>query len=77
MRVSTSVALIVGMLAIAGCGQTPGERAISGGVLGAGAGAAAGAAIPGLSLGEGALIGGAAGAIGGALTTPPQRRYYY
>lgn len=53
---------------LAGCGVTPGERAVSGGLLGAGAGAAVGS-LSG-SAGTGALIGGAAGAAGGALTSP-------
>lgn len=59
-----------GLAAMVGaCGQTTGDRAISGGLLGAGTGAAVGA-ITGGSAGTGALIGGAAGAAGGALTSP-------
>ncbi|HYF09833.1 MAG TPA: YMGG-like glycine zipper-containing protein [Acetobacteraceae bacterium] len=53
---------------LAGCGVTPGERAVSGGLLGAGAGAAVGS-LSG-NAGAGALIGGAAGALGGAVTSP-------
>lgn len=49
------------------CGETKGERAISGGAIGAGAGAAAGA-VTGGSILEGAALGGAAGAATGALT---------
>jgi len=56
-------------LALAGCGTDPGERALSGGLIGAGAGAAIGAATGG-SAATGALIGGAAGAVGGAATSP-------
>jgi hypothetical protein len=52
----------------AACGTTPGERAASGGLLGAGAGAAIGS-LSG-NAGTGALIGGAAGAIAGAVTDP-------
>ena len=55
-------------LALAGCGYSPGDRAASGGLIGAGAGAAIGAATGGNPLG-GALIGGAVGAIGGAATS--------
>ncbi|HVZ27933.1 MAG TPA: YMGG-like glycine zipper-containing protein, partial [Rhizomicrobium sp.] len=53
----------------AACGTDPGERALSGGLIGAGAGAAIGAATGG-SAATGALIGGAAGAVGGAATSP-------
>jgi hypothetical protein len=54
----------------------PGQRALGGGVLGAGAGAAIGGlAGGGRGAATGALIGGAAGAVGGAVTTP-QRPYY-
>ncbi len=59
-------------LSVAACGETPGTRAVSGGLLGAGAGAALGAATGG-SAGTGALIGGGVGAVGGAVTAP--RRY--
>ena len=60
------LALIAG-LALAGCGESKGDRAISGGAMGAGAGAALGAITGGSPL-TGALIGGAAGAAAGALT---------
>lgn len=58
-------------LGLAGCGYTPGQRALSGGAIGAGAGAVIGAATGG-SAATGALIGGAVGAIGGAVTNPDQ-----
>ena len=57
----------IATLALAGCGNTSGDRALSGGMIGAGAGAAA-SALTGGSLGTGALIGGAIGAVGGAAT---------
>ena len=56
--------------ALGACGSTTGERAISGGGIGAGAGA-----LGGFMLGaplEGALLGGAVGAGTGALTNPSQ-----
>lgn len=59
-------------LGVAACGTTPGGRAVSGGLLGAGAGAGVGA-LTGGNVGTGALIGGGVGAAGGALTAP--RRY--
>ncbi|WP_372623961.1 YMGG-like glycine zipper-containing protein [Falsiroseomonas sp.] len=61
--------LAIGLAAmLAACGQTTGDRAVSGGLLGAGTGAAIGSLTG--SAGTGALLGGAAGAAGGALTNP-------
>ena len=57
------------LLATAACGDTPGQRAVTGGALGAGTGAVIGAATGGSPL-TGAVIGGAVGAVGGAATTP-------
>jgi osmotically inducible lipoprotein OsmB len=57
------------VLALAACGESPGGRAVSGGLLGAGAGAGVGA-LTGGNVGTGALIGGGIGAAGGALTAP-------
>ena len=69
MRTSfKSFAAIAALVALSACGTTPGERAVSGGLLGAGAGAAIGS-LSG-NAGTGALIGGAAGAATGALTDP-------
>ncbi len=56
-------------LALAGCGYDPGTRAVTGGLLGAGAGAGI-AAVSGGKPATGALIGGGVGAVGGALTAP-------
>lgn len=63
------------MLGLAACGYTPGERAVSGGLLGAGAGAGIGAMTGGNPL-TGALIGGGVGAVGGAVTAPPPQYRY-
>ncbi|MBV9252379.1 MAG: hypothetical protein JO227_24430 [Acetobacteraceae bacterium] len=57
------------LLLLAACGTSPGERAVSGGLLGAGAGAGV-SAITGGKPATGALIGGGVGAAGGALTSP-------
>lgn len=59
-------------VSVAACGEQPGTRAVTGGLIGAGAGAALGAATGG-NAGTGALIGGGVGAVGGAVTAP--RRY--
>jgi osmotically inducible lipoprotein OsmB len=56
-------------LGVAACGYDPGTRAVTGGLIGAGAGAGI-AAVTGGRPATGALIGGGVGAVGGALTTP-------
>ncbi len=55
------------LLVLSACGDTPGQRAVSGGLLGAGAGAGV-SALTGGRAGTGALIGGGVGALGGAVT---------
>lgn len=62
------------VLMLAGCGYTPGQRAVSGGLLGAGGGAGVAALADGDPL-TGALIGGLGGAALGALTAPQQDYY--
>ena len=56
-------------LSLAACGDTWGQRAVTGGGIGAGTGALIGALTP-MGLLPGALIGGAVGAGVGAATTP-------
>ena len=73
--------LMSASLALSGCGDpySPGQRAVGGGLLGAGGGAALGAiAGGGHGAAIGALAGGALGAAGGAATTPsrPQPQGY-
>ena len=70
------------VLALSACTDPydPGQRAVGGGLLGAGAGAAIGGlAGGGRGAAAGALIGGGVGAIGGAATTPrpPPPAYYF
>jgi len=71
MKRAISTILILGTLAmgLAGCGYSPGTRAVTGGLIGAGAGAAIAGATGGRPA-TGALIGGGVGAIGGAVTAP-------
>lgn len=66
-RLCTLAALCVLSLSLAACGSSKTDRALSGGGIGAGVGAA-GAAITGGNPWAGAAIGGAAGAATGALT---------
>ena len=68
-RITTAVAMLAMALSLAACGHRPGDRALSGGLIGAGGGAAVAAMTGGAPL-VGAAIGGAAGALGGALTSP-------
>lgn len=73
-------ALALGMaVSLGGCSDPydPGQRAVGGGVIGAGAGAAIGGLAGGGSGAlAGGLLGGAVGALGGAATAPERPRYY-
>lgn len=67
-----TLAGILGLsVTLSACGDTKGQRALSGGGIGAGIGAA-GSALTGGSPWTGAVIGGAAGAATGALTNKDQ-----
>ena len=74
MVLSRAWVLAVVALVLAGCGVTPGCRAVSTGMLGAGTGAAI-AAVAGGPVGLGAAVGGATGLFGGAVT-PPGAAYF-
>ncbi len=69
-RTMLTVISLISLFAVAACGQSTGDRALSGGGIGAGVGALGGWAV-GAPL-EGALIGGAVGAGAGALTDQNQ-----
>ena len=79
--VITSCAFALGMvLGLSACTDPydPGQRAIGGGLFGAGTGAAIGGiAGGGRGAATGALIGGTLGAVGGAATTPAPGYYGY
>ncbi|HYZ24505.1 MAG TPA: hypothetical protein VE690_20320 [Rhodopila sp.] len=63
-----SLLLLLGVtLGLAACGETTGTRAVTGGLLGAGAGAGV-SALTGGRPATGAAIGGGVGALGGVLT---------
>ena len=66
------LALIGLSLSLAACGETTGDRALSGAAIGAGTGAAVGAVAGPVGVGTGAAIGAGAGAVTGAVTTPSQ-----
>jgi hypothetical protein len=70
--IATMIVLASLGAALAGCGRTEGQRAASGGLIGAGAGAGIAAVAGGPVLGA-ALLGGAVGAGTGALTAPDRR----
>ncbi len=63
------VLTVAAMLALAACGNDPGTRALTGGAIGAGAGAVVGSAT-GVGPVGGAVVGGLGGAAIGAATTP-------
>ncbi len=76
-RVTISLALLAA-LGLSGCTDPydPGQRAVGGGLLGAGAGAALGEiAGGGRGAAIGALAGGGIGALGGAASTPQRSSY--
>ena len=57
------------LLGLSACGETWGQRAVTGGAIGAGSGAVIGGAT-GMGVLPGAVVGGAIGAGVGAATTP-------
>jgi hypothetical protein len=65
MRVRTLTLVVAASLTLAACGETTGTRTVSGGLIGAGGGAAIGA-IAG-NAGLGAVIGAGVGLAGGYL----------
>jgi osmotically inducible lipoprotein OsmB len=67
--IAKSLVLFAILLGATACGDTWGERAVTGGGIGAGSGALLGA-VAGFNPLVGALVGGAAGAGIGAATTP-------
>lgn len=76
-KVTISLAMLAA-LGLSGCSDPydPGQRAVGGGLLGAGAGAALGGiAGGGRGAAIGALAGGGIGALGGAASTPQRSSY--
>jgi osmotically inducible lipoprotein OsmB len=67
MRTTSFILLPGAVLCLNGCGSSPGTRAVTGGLLGAGAGVGV-AAVTGGRPATGVLIGGGVGAAGGAVT---------
>lgn len=66
-RILTPIVAVAALIGLSACGDTTGERALSGGGIGAGAGAV-GSALTGGNPATGAILGGGAGAATGALT---------
>jgi osmotically inducible lipoprotein OsmB len=65
-KLAVAMAILFGATA---CGDTWGQRAVTGGAIGAGSGAVIGS-VTGVGILPGALVGGAVGAGVGAATTP-------
>jgi osmotically inducible lipoprotein OsmB len=68
---SKTLTVLLTLAMLSACGNTPGQRALSGGAIGAGAGAV-GASVLGADPLTGAILGGAVGAVTGATTTKKQ-----
>ena len=83
MRSKLALPLVVAAgLGLSACSNPydPGQRAVGGGLLGAGTGAAIGGLVGGgRGAAAGALLGGGVGAVGGAATAPnrPAQQGYY
>jgi hypothetical protein len=60
--------VLVGLILLVGCGHEPKTRATTGSLMGAGGGVALGIATGGIAPLVGAVVGGSAGAVGGAAT---------
>ena len=69
MKTLQFMTVAIAALALSACGQSRTDRALSGGGIGAGAGALGSAVLGGDPV-TGAVVGGAIGAAGGALTDP-------
>jgi osmotically inducible lipoprotein OsmB len=69
MAIARYLVISVLALSLAACGDTWGQRAVTGGAIGAGSGAVLGAVTP-IGVLPGAIIGGVVGAGVGAATTP-------
>lgn len=66
-KLHITILAIAALTLLAACGDRPGERALSGGGIGAGVGAVGGALLGGDPV-TGAVVGGAVGAAAGGLT---------
>lgn len=75
MTIRSLLALPVVVVLASACGDTWGQRAVTGGAIGAGSGAVVGAAT-GMGPLTGAVVGGVVGAGVGAATTPKHRHDY-
>jgi osmotically inducible lipoprotein OsmB len=63
------IALLAMLVGVAACGSSPGDRALTGGAIGAGTGAVIGSTTV-VGTVPGAVVGGVAGAAIGVVTTP-------
>ena len=72
MRILNIGVVTAAALALGACGTSTGDRALSGGAIGAAAGAGIGALVPGIAVVPATVIGAAIGAGTGALTNNQQ-----
>ena len=66
-HVKHTIAILTTLSFLSACGESTGDRALSGGAIGAGAGAVGSAVLGGNPV-TGAIVGGAVGAAAGGLT---------
>jgi osmotically inducible lipoprotein OsmB len=70
MKLWQGLAIAGMMVSLVACGETMGDRALSGAAIGAGSGAAIGAVAGPIGAGTGAVIGAGVGGVTGAVTSP-------
>lgn len=72
MRIRSTVLVLASTLALGACGTSTGDRALSGGAIGAGAGATIGYLVGGIAVVPATIVGAAIGAGTGAATSSNQ-----
>jgi hypothetical protein len=65
-------ATLLGLVALAGCGDNRFDRTVTGAAIGAGTGVAAGALLGPVGMASGALVGAAVGGVTGVATRPSE-----
>jgi uncharacterized membrane protein len=72
MRIYSIGLVTAAALALSACGTSTGDRALSGGAIGAAAGAITGVLVSGIAIVPATIVGAAIGAGAGAATSPSQ-----
>lgn len=72
MRPSRLMVAVLGLLALAACGENRFDRGVTGAAIGAGTGVAAGAMLGPVGMASGALVGAGIGGVAGVATRPSE-----